>query len=257
MPRIFAFLYGLICYVTFFFTFLYAIGFVENLYVPKAIDAMPTASLGQALLIDAILLGVFALQHSVMARQGFKETWTKIVPKPVERSTYVLFASLALLLLFWKWEPIGGVVWEVRSQPARLGLQSLSLVGWLIVLVSTFLINHFELFGLRQVFSYLRGVQDAPPEFKTPAFYNYVRHPIYFGFIIAFWATPTMSIAHFVFAAATTGYMLIAIQLEERDLVRFFGSRYEAYKGQVSMLIPRPPKRGSQPSAPGSRLGST
>jgi protein-S-isoprenylcysteine O-methyltransferase Ste14 len=250
LNRILAFLYGVVCYLIFLGTFLYAIGFVDSLFVPSSIDSAPTAPLGQALLVDALLLGIFAVQHSVMARQGFKKVWTKIVAPPIERSTYVLFASLALILLFWKWEPIGGVVWNVETLEARIALQGLSLVGWAIVLVSTFLINHFDLFGLRQVFFYLKGQPYAPLGFRTPAFYKYVRHPIYLGFIIAFWATPTMTIAHLVFALATTGYILVAIQLEERDLVKFYGERYEAYRSQVSMLMPKLPKKAGREAGP-------
>ncbi len=242
MGRIVAFLYGLLCYAIFFCTFLYAIGFVGGMMVPKSIDSAPAAPLGTALLTDAALLAVFALQHSGMARQGFKRVWTKIVPAAVERSTYVLLASAALLLLFWKWEPIGGVVWEVRPS-ARLLLEGVSIAGWLIVLVSTFLIDHFDLFGLRQVFLYLEGDAYTPPQFTTRGWYRYVRHPIYFGFLVAFWATPVMTVAHLVFALATTAYILVAIRLEERDMVRFHGARYEAYREQVSMLVPRPPKK--------------
>ena len=245
MTRTLAFLYGLVCYLIFFCTFLYAVGFVNGLIVPKGIDSAPTTGLGQALLVNALLLGLFAVQHSVMARHGFKKVWTKIVPPAVERSTYVLFASLALIFLFWKWEPIGGVVWSVNSPEIRLALHGLSLVGFGIVLVSTFLINHFDLFGLRQVWLHLRGQPYTPLGFRTPALYKVVRHPIYLGFIIAFWATPVMTIAHLVFAIATTAYILVAIQLEERDLVRMYGDRYEVYRGQVSMLMPGPTRKQS------------
>jgi methanethiol S-methyltransferase len=242
MGRIVAFLYGVICYGIFFGTFLYAIGFVSNLVVPTSIEAEPGAPFGRALLVNTLLLGLFAVQHSGMARQGFKRVWTKIVPAPVERSTYVLFASLALLLLFWQWEPMGGVVWEVTHEGARAVVLAVGLGGWLLVLFSTFLINHFDLFGLRQVFTYLRGADYHQLGFRTPALYKSVRHPIYLGFIVAFWAAPTMTVAHLVFALATTAYILIAIQLEERDLVRAYGAEYEGYRRRVSMLVPLPPR---------------
>jgi protein-S-isoprenylcysteine O-methyltransferase Ste14 len=241
MKRVAFFLYGLVAYCIFLGTFLYAIGFVAGITVPKSIDSAPSAPLGVALITDAALLAIFALQHSVMARQGFKTVWTKIVPKPVERSTYVLASSAALLLLFWKWEPIGGVVWQEPS--LSLLLQGLSLLGFGIVLISSFLINHFDLFGLRQVFLYLGGIPYTPVPFVARGWYGYVRHPLYLGFIIAFWATPRMTIAHLVFAVATTGYILIAIRLEERDMVRALGAQYEAYREQVSMLVPRPPRK--------------
>jgi methanethiol S-methyltransferase len=243
MARVMALLYGLVCYVMFFGTFLYAIGFVSGLFGPTALDAAPSTPPARALVIDAALLALFAIQHSVMARQGFKKAWTRLVPRPVERSTFVLFASLALLLLFWQWRPIGGVVWDVGGGPARLAVQALALAGWLIVLVSTFLIDHADLFGLRQVALYFRGQAYRPPDFRATGFYRYVRHPIYFGFLVAFWAAPTMTLAHLLFAAATTGYILVAIQLEERDLLQFHGSAYEAYRKRVSMLVPRSPRR--------------
>ena len=243
MKRVLAFLYGTVCYLIFFFTFLYAIGFVTNLAVPKSIDSAPTVPLGQALLVNALLLGIFAIQHSVMARQGFKKLWTRIVAPQVERSTYVLFASLALICLFRNWEPIGGVVWSVESPALRIALQGISILGFCIVLVSTFLINHFDLFGLRQVYLHLKGQPYTQLGFRTPALYKYVRHPIYLGFIVAFWATPVMTIAHLVFALMTTGYILVAIQLEERDLVESYGDRYQSYRSQVSMLMPRAPRK--------------
>ncbi len=242
MKRILGLLYGVVCYLIFFGTFLYAIGFVGNMIVPKGIDSDPTAPFAAAFLMDTLLLGIFAVQHSVMARQGFKAVWTKIVPKPLERSTYVLFSSLALLLLFWKWEPMGGVVWAVQGDTLKGILQIVSLLGWFIVLISTFLINHFDLFGLRQTFLYFQGKDYKALPFKTPGFYRLVRHPIYFGFVVAFWSTPTMTVTHLVFAAATTGYILIGIQLEEKDLISFYGDVYRQYKKKVSMIIPLPPK---------------
>ena len=244
MKRVAFFLYGLVAYAIFLGTFLYAIGFVTGIAVPKSIDSTPSAPLGVALVTDAALLAIFALQHSVMARQGFKALWTEIVPKPVERSTYVLASSAALALLFWKWEPIGGVVWNAPSLTSLL--QGLSLAGFLVVFISSLLINHFDLFGLRQVFLYLRGIPYTPVPFATRGWYGYVRHPLYLGFIIAFWATPRMTIAHLVFAAATTGYILIAIQLEERDMVRALGAQYEEYREQVSMLVPRSRRKPSR-----------
>ena len=237
MGRVLAFLYGVVCYAFFFVVFLYAIGFVENLVVPKAIDTGEAGPLIPTLVIDAALLGVFAIQHSVMARPAFKAWWTKIVPPPVERSTYVLFASAALVLLFWQWRPLPQVVWSLTGGAATAVL-AVSLAGFLIVLTSTFLINHFDLFGLRQVHAYATGKEVPPHEFTTPLFYRVVRHPLYLGFIIAFWAAPTMTVGHLVFAGATTAYILIAIQLEEHDLIGVFGDTYVTYRRRVSMILP-------------------
>lgn len=243
MKRFLFFGYGLFAYAIFLATFLYAIGFVAGILVPKSIDSAPAVPLGGALVTDAVLLALFALQHSGMARPAFKRLWTRVVPTPIERSTYVLAASGALLLLFWRWEPIGGVVWRVDEPVARLLLQGLSFAGWMIVLISTFVIDHFDLFGLRQVFLALQGVPYTPVPFTARGWYRYVRHPIYLGFIIAFWAAPTMTIAHLVFAVATSAYILIAIRLEEHDLLQTHGARYQAYREQVSMLVPRLPRR--------------
>lgn len=241
-------LYGVIAYLLFLPTFLYAIGFVGNFLVPRSMDrGGPEAGLLEALLVDTALLLVFALQHSVTARQGFKRRWTKIVPRPIERSTFVLAATAALALLMWQWRPLGGLVWDLSGTALVPVLIGLSLLGWGIVLYSTFLIDHFELFGLRQVWAAFRGRQFHPPRFHSPSLYKVVRHPLYVGFLIAFWATPVMTWGHLLFAAATTGYILVAIQLEERDLVTFHGDAYRNYRRRVRMLLPVPksePKEG-------------
>jgi protein-S-isoprenylcysteine O-methyltransferase Ste14 len=238
MSRFVLFFYGLASYVVFFVTFLYAIGFVSGLVVPKTIDTGTAVPIAEALTVNLLLMSVFAIQHSVMARKQFKQWWTQFVPKSVERSTYVLLASLALVLLFWQWRPIPTVVWQIDNAQIAMAVTGLSFVGWLIVLTSTFLINHFELFGLHQVANNLTGRPMPALRFRTPFYYQFVRHPIYLGFIIAFWASPTMTVGHLLFAAVTTAYIVIGILLEERDLVDLFGDDYRRYKDRVSMLVP-------------------
>jgi methanethiol S-methyltransferase len=238
VKRIAFFTYGSLSYLLFLGTFLYAIGFIGNFAVPRSLDGVPSKPLAIAFLIDAGLLTLFAVQHSVMARKWFKEWWTRIVPKPLERSTYVLFSSVALIFLFWQWQPLGGVVWSVEDPVGRLVLRTMFAFGWALVLVSTFLINHFDLFGMRQVWLYLRNRPYTTLRFGVPGPYRLVRHPLYVGWLFAFWSTPTMTLAHLLFSVATTGYILIAIQLEERDLVREHGDAYESYRRSVPMLIP-------------------
>lgn len=243
MRKVLILLYGIICYIVFLGSFLYAIAFIGDFAVPKTINSGVQGPVALSLIIDAVLLCVFAVQHSVMARQGFKKWWNNFIPKPIERSTFVLASSLALILIFWQWRPVEAVIWEVKNSVFQAVIYGMYAVGWLIVLLGTFLINHFNLFGLQQVYRYMKDQKPLPPEFKKPFFYKVVRHPLMFGFIVAFWATPLMTMGHLLFSLATTGYILIAIQLEERDLVRFHGEDYRKYQREVSQIIPMPPQK--------------
>jgi methanethiol S-methyltransferase len=239
LTRYFALFYGGACYVTFLGVFVYAIGFIGGFLTPTALDGVPTRPLPQALLIDVGLLAAFALQHSGMARPAFKRWWTHVVPEWAERSTYVLLSSLAMIVLFVYWEPIGGVVWNSASDTTYAAIATVYAIGWLVLLYATFLIDHFDLFGLSQVWRRFSGTAGPPPQFHTPSLYRHVRHPLYVGWLTIFWAAPTMTLAHLVFALATTAYILLAIPLEERDLIATFGERYLQYRRTTPMLIPR------------------
>lgn len=243
MTKAFASIYAAIAYAAFLASYLYGIGFVGNLVVPKTIDSGSHLGIAESLTVNLILLSVFAVQHSVMARPGFKQKWTRIVPEHVERSTYVLLSSLLLLLLYWQWRPMNDVIWSVEEPAGRVVLWAFFWFGWVITLLSSFMINHFDLFGLRQVYLYVRGQEYEPVPFKAAGLYRYVRHPLMLGFIIAFWATPHMTTGHLLFAIATTAYIAIAIHFEESDLRRFLGEQYERYAARVPMLLPKFGKR--------------
>jgi len=245
MSRLAMFVYGLVCYILFLLTFLYAIGFIGNIIVPKKIDEGTVGPLVESIIVNVLLLSLFAIQHSIMARPWFKDKWTRVVPKPIERSTYVLLTNVVLTLLYWQWRPMPTIVWEVENEIGRSILAGVFFGGWAIVLYSTFLIDHFDLFGLRQVFLHLRGQEHVHKTFRTPSLYRFVRHPLMLGFIIAFWATPVMSQGHLLFAVVTTAYILIAIQLEERDLVELLGDDYRQYQKQVPMILPFPKGKAS------------
>jgi methanethiol S-methyltransferase len=240
--------YGAVSYVAFLVAFVYAIGFVGNFVVPRTVDVGVSAPIGEAVVVNLLLLGLFAVQHSVMARPGFKRWWTRFVPRSIERSTFVLLASSVLFLLYWQWRTLPAVVWDVTSPAGRLALHALFWLGWAIVLAATFMINHFDLFGLRQVYLAWRGQPYTDLEFHTTLLYRLVRHPIMLGFIIAFWATPTMTAGHLLFAIVTTAYILVALQLEEHDVVAGLGDRYREYRRRVPMLVPWLHRGGHQTS---------
>jgi protein-S-isoprenylcysteine O-methyltransferase Ste14 len=245
--------FGAVSYLVFFGVFLYAIAFVGNLGVPRSIDVGPAAPFAEAVVVNLILLALFAAQHSIMARPGFKRVWTRLVPKSIERSTYVLLSSLALALLYWQWRPLPGAVWHVESALGRGVLQALFWLGWLMVLAATFMISHFDLFGLRQVWLRAKGVPYTHLPFRTTALYAFVRNPIMLGFLIAFWATPDMTLGHLLFAGATSGYIVIGTWLEERDLIHFHGALYQRYQEEVPMFVPLPGRRARETAAAAAR----
>jgi len=257
MKKLLALVYGVLAYAFFFCTFLYAIAFIGNVAVPKTIDTGAATALPRAVVVDAVLLSLFALQHSIMARQGFKRAWTRLVSPHLERTTFVLAASGALALLLWQWRPIPAPVWDVRGTALGTALAGAFWLGWGLLLLATFLIDHFELFGLRQVWAYARGREFHGPEFKTPGLYRLVRHPIYLGFVIAFWSTPLMSMGHLMFSVMTTGYILVGICFEERDLIAAYGQRYREYRARVPMLIPLLKTRRGNESPRGGAKGRT
>jgi methanethiol S-methyltransferase len=250
--RTLAISYGVVCYLVFVAAFLYAIGFVGNIVVPRSVDHAIAAPTEQAIVVNLLLLGFFAVQHSVMARPAFKRWWTRLVPPPVERSTYVLATSLVLFLLYWRWRSMPAEMWHVGAPAVRLGLWVLFWLGWATVFVGSFMISHFDLFGLRQVYLFWRGEPHTDAGFRAPLLYRVVRHPLMVGFIIAFWAAPTMTAGHLLFAVATTVYIVIAVQLEERDLVEAMGDQYRDYRREVPMLVPRPRRRAAPPRPAGS-----
>ena len=238
MGKIISFLYGVISHVLFLLVFMYMVAFLGNFIVPKSIDSGAVGAFGLALIVNILLLALFTIPHTIMARPGFKQWWTTIVPNHIERSTYVMISNLLMILLMWQWQPMVGVVWSVENPVGALILWSLFGIGWVSIVISSFMINHFDLFGTRQVYLHLLNREYSPLEFKTRGFYNYVRHPLMVGWIVAFWSTPDMTVGHLVFAIGTTVYILIAIQIEERDLVKFHGEAYESYRRRVSMIVP-------------------
>ncbi|MEO1311015.1 MAG: methanethiol S-methyltransferase [Pseudomonadota bacterium] len=245
LSRTLLFAYGVLSYAVFLGVFLYAVAFLGNFYIPRSIDADPTGATWRAVVVDTGLLALFAVQHSVMARPAFKRWWTRFVPPAAERSTYVLFSNLAMIALFVFWRPIGGVVWDVSTMPERSIIYAFYFLGWGVLFYATCLINHFDLFGLRQIWMHLRGLPETRPEFRTPGLYKLVRHPIYLGWLMIFWFTPTMTVAHLLFAVATTAYIFVGIRFEEKDLVDELGEDYENYRKRVRMITPFP--KGERP----------